>query len=462
MSDEHTEHSEHSEHSEHKTGLPAVIYGHAPVPQHAWHHTKKVQVNTDYKADECRNMDNHRANTPLSRLQARYLTLETPAHHGEEFRSGHDRAALRAMGVQQAQTQAQRTVTEIAVPQTAHTVYCIKTGQPIGSMVQAYQYPPHAVAPAWLATDGVNLDHVQDHDPRAYVAFCLGIMDAFWRREKRAHRQKPDRAFMSREDAVEHHWSLVRAYELLGQCTEVHLIELANALCRFITYAPLSYRVLERKFMSGKRAADEFAESAVAGKLLASLDKSTVRTLGVAENFGRSGASVKTPKFEIIPKSINDAAKGPSNVRSQTKSRDYQKNAKQNKLMADILREFGGSLGWTNIQEKRPSQASSLLKRISSQNVDANVSRAVSSDAEENDLLADLDRIMTGSTSYAYEETDEDDTVEIRTIPRALVESLQPSKPETLPEIAPSEPAPVAPVKKTGFSLLERLAMKGN
>jgi hypothetical protein len=324
------------------------------------------------------------------------------------------------------------------------TIYCVKTGQPVGTMTAGYLYPPMAVHPEWIKTDGSNLDYVQDTDPRAYVAFCLGLVDTFWR--SAAHRSK------ARENALEHHWSLVRAYELLGQVPDC--TELAHALCRFLTYAPLSYRVLEQKLLPARKSADLLAETAVAGQLLPALNKAIVRTLAHAEGYARAGASVKTPKYEIIPESIQDAATGPSNIRSQKASKEYHKNAKQNKLMADIM----NLMGWTKVQEKRP-QSSSLLNRLSK--ADNNVSHTViSSDKEEMDMFDEITRIMGGSS---YVETDEDDEVEMRTIPRELVESLNRlPEPKVEGTTGIVEPKPTSPTQSTSqaparLSLLERL-----
>jgi hypothetical protein len=321
-----------------------------------------------------------------------------------------------------------------------HAIFCIKTGQPVGYMDSAYAYHPSAVHPTWMVTDGQNLDTMQERDTRAYVAFCLGLVDQFWR--STCHKSR------KRQEATEHHWSLVRAYELLGQVSDQHLAELSHGLCRFISYAPISYRILDQKLLAARRSADLLAESAVAGALLPAINKALVRTLVHAENFARAGASVKTPKYEIIPESITDAATGPSNIRAQRSSRDYQRNAKQNKLMAEIM----GLMGWSSTPAKRP-QSSALLSRLSKHGsaIDANTSRAFSQDNQERDMLDELERIMQGgSYSSEYDES-EDDTVEVRTIPRALVESMSEPQAMDTPQV------PVMHTTTARLSLLERL-----
>lgn len=335
-------------------------------------------------------------------------------------------------------------------------IYCVKTGQHVGQMLTSYEYPPHAVHPDWIATDGSNLDTMQDKDARAYVAFCLGLVDTFWR-QKPQRGQKLNSRYMNKVDALEHHWALVKAYDLLGQVTDIHLRELANALCRFCTYAPLSYRVLDDDLLVHQRQADQLAGAAIDGSLLRSLEKATVRTLARAEGYARAGASVKTDKFEIKPMSIEDAAKGPSNIRAQAKSRDYVKNARTNKLMAELMQQFGGALGWANITPKRP-QSSNLLARLSAgASLDHNVQRSTGSDSAERDLLDELEMHMgMGGSSTWSDDTDDDsddDTVEMRFIPRAAVESLQ-------EPVKVQEPA-VSPVQeKPKLGMFARLAGK--
>lgn len=409
--------------------LPVVIYGYAPIRQpisnavvpkslrsdrSKWH-----RIGDEYQGDECRNLTDHRDATPKSEIAKRWLSLEPPNFDNI---SGHD-ATKHA-------TQP-RTVVErpLKVPANNATLYCVKTGQPVGTTLEPYTEPPSICHPVWKMTDGTNLDYVQERDPRAYAAFCLGLIDSFWRRKQ--HRQKLTQSFMTREDAIAHHWSLVRTYDLLGHLEPHQATELADALCRFCTYAPLSYRVLDQDHISGRRSADLLAEAAIAGKLIASLEKACLRTMIQAERFAEHGASVKMPKFEIHPTSIEDAAKGPSNIRAQQKSKEYHKNARQNKLMAELYRQFGREfveMGWGASKKQGKSQASALLGRLSRTSPDANVQRASDLGEREFDMLDELDRIMGGQSFGNTFEEDDDDIVEVRSIPRALVESLEPPK----------------------------------
>lgn len=421
--------------------LPVVIYGLAPVPDWAWHKDKKVSTNTEYSGDLCK-VDRK------AELRKRALFLEEPFPRDPAMLDGVTR-----MKQEPARTFEPKP---FQVPKGATVIYCVKTGQPIGQMLTTYEYPPFAVHPDWIATDGASLDEkLAKHKTREYVAYCLGLIDTFWR--QKLHRQGQNKRYMDKVGALEHHWSLVKAYDALGQVSDIHLSELANALCRFCTYAPLSYRVLDDKLLAGQRQADELANAAVNGVLLASLERATVRTLAQAENMVRAGASVKTPKFELKPSSIDDAAQGPSNIRAQTKSREYRKNAKLNLLMSEIAKQFGKDLGWINVQEKRPNQAQRLLSRLSrGAQLDSNVASVQSSDEFENDLLAELERHMGMGSAIADDMDDEENTVEIRTIPRALVESLVEPKPVQVRDIVAVSTEPM-PQKSAAQSLLSRI-----
>ena len=423
--------------------LPVVIYGLAPVPDWAWHKDKKVSTNTEYSGDLCK-VDRK------AELRKRALFLEEPFPR--------DPAMLD--GVTRMKQEKPRTFEPkpFQVPKGATVIYCVKTGQPIGQMLTTYEYPPFAVHPDWIKTDGLSLDEkLERHKTREYVAYCLGLIDTFWR--QKLHRQGNARRYMDKVGALEHHWSLVKAYDVLGQVSDIHLSELANALCRFCTYAPLSYRVLDDKLLAGQRTADVLADAAINGVLLSALQKASVRTLAQTENMLRAGASVKTPKFELRPSSIDDAAQGPSNIRAQAKSKEYRKNAKLNLLMSEIAKQFGKDLGWVSVQEKRPNQAQRLLGRLSrGSQLDSNVSSVQSSDEFENDLLAELEKHMGGTSFVADDFDDDENTVEVRTIPRALVESLVEPKPPQVRNI----PAPIAepvnvPQKSAAQSLLSRI-----
>lgn len=208
--------------------------------------------------------------------------------------------------------------------------FCNKTGHVVGkreisailhsikihgtSHTTAALYNSHGlyVHPAWLRTDNVALDELQLHDALGYVTYCLGLMtDRYYKK-----------AFASRlhyaNANAERYWAIARANLILQALSEQDLNELAATCCELLTFAPDTLAYIHRVIGSLAFTPDALALMAVNHTLIAAMHRATDAALN---SLGLANSAIKRAKFEDIPTTPADAARGPSNIRKQRRSR---------------------------------------------------------------------------------------------------------------------------------------------
>lgn len=241
------------------------------------------------------------------------------------------------------------------------TVYCNKTGQPIGARhtdaifdaikihgedaffndaMSAHGLNTH---PAWINTNGISLDRLMEAQPVAYAAYCLGtICDKFT--------NKP--AHYDRNAIAKHHYARARAYTVMMQDTafntydaalmQTPVMDLNFKLVELMTFAPDTVRYIVARLGDKAKSADQLALLATQGKL-SQIITDAIET--AMQQFTSFGAAVqeknRRQKFEDTPTSPADAARGPSHIRQQDRSKSRVKNRQKiNKIMQDFG-EFG-------------------------------------------------------------------------------------------------------------------------
>ena len=212
-------------------------------------------------------------------------------------------------------------------------IYCCKTGQPVGSIDNDALYMAidlHGVSsaaellyhgnlnvphPAWRKTAlqtreqyNVILDKLCDLQPQAYAAYCMGLI------AQRYHRIRQSAKWQSPQVHAEFHWSLARAYQILGLVPKSDLPEICDALCHVLTY-PDSVRYLNRLIGNRIKSPDTLAKLALSKDLHGLLNKALDATFQGMNNW--SGA-IERAAYE-------DAAKV-SQIRAQRMSKVHRVN----------------------------------------------------------------------------------------------------------------------------------------
>lgn len=231
-----------------------------------------------------------------------------------------------------------------------NTLYCSKTGQPVGkrdanAIYSAIQiigknafienaFLAHGLhcAPAWIASNGAALDRLEEQDPVGYAAFCLGLIT-----EK--HSAKAPR--LTPSDIAKRHYSLARAYAIISNASsewrKFALIGINSKLCEFITYAPDSIRLLVMRLGEKAKYPDHLAQALINGVLAEIMQKAietAAHSTAVFDGYKRA-------KYEETPTSPADAARGPSNIRQQKRSRKSVEDRQRFSLLKAQFEDFG-------------------------------------------------------------------------------------------------------------------------
>lgn len=324
-------------------------------------------------------------------------------------------------------------------------IYCAKTGTKIGirdevSLFSAIKsrgkndllfalYNAHGmqVDPAWLFTDNVKLDLLQQRDPIAYCCYCFSL----------ATKQFYDKAWSKRLNyasaASEQYWSLARANALLQTQSLERIRDLSIALCHLLTYAPETLHYIYRVLGRNAQTPDKLALMQCSGELMPAIEKAVNSAFGALLNSTESNNHITRRPYETIPVTPGDMAKGPSQIRLQAHSKRgqviatsrYKRTALQLELESEIERVLNS-------------------QSVVGGNLAPEEQRGISKFHElDLSLFASLDIL---ATQELEDLEDDDNEVIIRTIPRSIITG----------KLATDEIIPQA--KKS--SLLDRIAPK--
>ena len=328
------------------------------------------------------------------------------------------------------------------------TIYCAKTGQPIGTLSKEvlaqsldflgeekfayamYNSPGNNVAPLWLYTGETNraadLDLLIEKDPKGYAAYCLNLLTGHYVKNYKRN---------AMQESVAHHWALARAYQWLGLLSPVALSDLNDNLCGALIYGPEAAKHLARELGNKGKMPDDFARMAVEETLNILLENAINSVLA---SLGR----YHTPGQPVQPTVKAAQAKGPSNARKTRKAKE--RTITDEHMLAvfkhpDILAMPLYSMFQKD--GKRPVEAPKargILHKL--QNSDP-ISRAPINDAD----ISALEETEFNFEDVDFSETDDENTVEIRTIPRQLLADYIP---------------PPEPEKPVSLTLMQKIALQ--
>lgn len=340
------------------------------------------------------------------------------------------------------------------------SLFCSKTGHEIGKRENStlfdcvkihgkeylisVLYNSHglSVHPAWVQTDPATLDTLQMADPLGYVCYCLGLMTSEYYSASFAKKLN------YQNSAAERHWAIARANARLRGMSEHDLMELSASLCHLLTFAPETLNYTRRILGAIAYTPDTLATMARNKCLVPALNRAISSAMAAIGNFE---IAYERKKFEEIPSTPSDMAKGPSQIRGQKRSR--------RKVMSEEILFLEHKLSFLSLDG----------------NLSAHMQRVKDSSPIKINLadLADLD------LDTMDEEFDDDDDQEVivRRIPRSIItgaaigtNNYQPPKPATnsiLARLTPKAIEPAQPlqvnlnpapiVQASGNSILSRL-----
>ena len=331
------------------------------------------------------------------------------------------------------------------------TIYCTRTGQPIGQrlaepVMAAIQFHGKAAyiessvrsyglntAPAWVSAGPEALDKLIEADPIAYAAFALGVIVS-------KYSAKP--AKYDAGQMIAQHYQLARAYSIIRQSAgneqrKHDVVELNYTFCELLAYGEQTVKHIVGKLGASALRADSMALLAVSGELQPVLTNAIEETLKAFSSFEYVAKSHKTQRFESIARSPADAARGPSNIKGQ--SRNKARIANRMKVL-NLMREFGDlgfgqSLASPIKPEVKPSKSGmpDLYSRVmqQAQRHDPILDRLAETDFEK---WAEID---LGDLS--------ENAVEVRTISHAAADMMLDV--DAIPDLAEAvtlEPLPVS------------------
>jgi hypothetical protein len=295
-------------------------------------------------------------------------------------------------------------------------LYCSKTGQRVGmrdsaSILQAIAirgrenfvadaYAAHGtnVHPAWINTTGPLLDEMLDKDPVGYAAFTLGLI-------VNKYVTKPLR--YNREQIAADHWALARAYAIIRQAnmSELDLLELNYKCCELLTFGEHAIRLIVKQIGDRAKSPDSLANLAVQNLLQPLMAEAIQKACNSHRDFAYAS---HRQRFEDAPSSPADAARGPSNIRKQRRSKERVRVAQ----MAAVFDSFGLHKDFTNdgaARRNAKAQSASIFDTLTPRDMPQGL-----------DILASLD-FSKVQAKPEIDETDEYE-VEINTISHAEAE----------------------------------------
>lgn len=302
------------------------------------------------------------------------------------------------------------------------TIYCMKTGAPIGTLNRdalettlkihgADRFEEiminanlNAYHPAWQFTDNASLDRLMTSDPQGYAVFAFNMLCNVLNTPKH----------MREENQITAHWALARAWQYLSLLSPMQLDLLNDNLCACLTFAPDTVRFmrLRREIARAIPYADEMAKLALDGTLIPILDNAveqvmeTMHRWDIAEHTKRL---IVHKMYENLPKTPADAARGPSNIRLQKRAKRHVE--RQNAIKIET--EF--SIGLMQfMQEDRLPKANWIARKIN-----AIKSAPLGITALDLSEVSDLGSFDFNEMPDGREDDEEDDNrVIVRTISR--------------------------------------------
>lgn len=295
------------------------------------------------------------------------------------------------------------------------TIYCAKTGQPIGTVARATletvlaTHGRHraeeillngnlnAHHPAWHFVDNTSLDRLMSRDPQGYAVYCLNILCNIMGKAKHVRAAQ----------YTETHWQLARAWQYLSFLSPLQLDALNDALCACITFSPHAFErlLLGKEIAKAATQADKLAKLAIDGTLVPALEKAVETAMEILHRWDIE-SQVKRREVQRLydnrPKTPWELANGPSNIRLQKRARRHVE--KQNAIKIET--EF--SIGLMQfMSETRLPKSNWLARKITA--IKTQPLGVTALDLSEVSELG----------NFEFNETfddDNDNTVEVRTI----------------------------------------------
>lgn len=334
-------------------------------------------------------------------------------------------------------------------------MYCQKTGAIIGERTQNSIFSLHKLcgkdaiignlynctslntAPAWIVTNGEALDDLMTQDPVNYACYCLGIItQPFYQSARNKDQRKSPWA--------ERYWAMARANALMLARGVGEIDQLNLALHRALIYAPDTLTYIYKRVRAFAETPDSLAQLAVSGDLTAILTDAVDK---VTASIGMANIHIKQTKYVDIALSAADAARGPSNMRQQRRTkRDVAETA----MMVELQKMFAdqGGFGYIKTSEIDYSKFKQQIQEREA--------------VEQDMMMTDLQIL---ASNFSLEDANEEDadvnTVEIRTInvelPSERSEPRKANNPsqEIAQEITPQT---IAIITTPPMTIRERLA----
>lgn len=307
-------------------------------------------------------------------------------------------------------------------------IYCQKTGHIVGSRDQnslfslikikgknaiipsLYNATTLSVHPAWIETNGENLDKLINDDPIGYAVYCFGLITSgFYQNSKNTDRK--------RQPWIERYWAMARANALLTQRGIAGLEALNIELCKLLTYAPDTQSYLFKRAREMAKTPDMLAMLHCSGELTELLRDCTNRYLAAIQSHEYYIHKTRFVDYAATPA---DAARGPSNIRQQKASKRDIKEASE---FAELTKLFGDA--GLDIRE---------MMRANTPNTNAWKARLVSNTkAKEAEMLADLIEIGGTNLDSVFDAVEvEDNEVEVNRLSMWSDKDHRVETPETL------------------------------
>lgn len=334
------------------------------------------------------------------------------------------------------------------------TIYCAKTGQPIGNVSRESLETVLAIHgrercedillnsnlnahhPAWHFVDNVSLDRLMSKDPQGYAVYCLNVLCNIMGKAKH----------IRAETYTETHWQLARAWQYLTFLSPLQLDALNDALCACITFSPHAFErlLLGKEIAKHARQADKLAKLAIDGTLVPALEKAVETAMEILHRWGIEEQAKRREiqrLYDNRPKTPWELANGPSPIRMQKRARRHVERQAQIKLETEF------SLGLMSfMSETRMPKNNWLARKVNA------LTKAKSQPLGETALdLSEVSELGNFEFNETFDDNGEDDNrVEMRTISHEELRAMrgeQITPPHVTLQSSLPETPPLAPLK---------------
>lgn len=271
----------------------------------------------------------------------------------EENQSDTIQAVVAAQDILDCVSELNRMVNDetLGVEIDALGIYCQKTGAKIGGRDQNSLFSLHKLCgkdaivgnlynatalcthPVWLITNGEALDDLMSADPINYACYCFGLFTAEYYQTARNKDQR-------KQPYADRYWAMARANALMNARGVGGIDELNIELQRALIYAPDTLKYISRKIRAFSETPDNLAQLAVSGDLLSIVKDATDK---VTSSIGMANIHIERTRFVDIALSAADAARGPSNIRMQKRTK---RDVAETQMMKE-LRDLMGNIHFT-------------------------------------------------------------------------------------------------------------------